>query len=138
DDRVKCASFSPDGRWLATGGVDGLVIFWDVATGQERARFDWQIEDVYSVAFAAHLQGMFHRDIKPANILLDPPGKPKVTDFGLAVREDDLAEQRGILAGTLLYMSPEQVRLESHHSAAGPGGEPLRTVPLLVRLLPRP
>jgi WD40 repeat protein len=51
-DRVKCASFSPDGRWLATGGVDGLVIFWDVATGQERTRFDWQIEDVYSLAFA--------------------------------------------------------------------------------------
>jgi hypothetical protein len=35
-----------------TGGVDGLVIFWDVATEQERAQFDWQIEDVYSVAFA--------------------------------------------------------------------------------------
>jgi WD40 repeat protein len=52
DDRVKCASFSPDGRWLATGGMDGLVIFWDVATKQERARFDWQIEDIYSLAFA--------------------------------------------------------------------------------------
>jgi WD40 repeat protein len=51
-DRVKCASFSPDGHWLATGGMDGVVIFWDVATGQERARFDWQIEDVYSIAFA--------------------------------------------------------------------------------------
>jgi WD40 repeat protein len=51
-DRVKCASFSPDGRWLATGGMDGLVIFWDIAAQQERARFDWQIEDVYSVAFA--------------------------------------------------------------------------------------
>jgi WD40 repeat protein len=51
-DKVKCASFSPDGRWLATGGMDGLVVFWDVATLQERARFDWQIEDVYSIAFA--------------------------------------------------------------------------------------
>ena len=52
NDRVKCASFSPDGRWLATGGMDGVVIFWDVATRQERTRFDWQIEDVYSIAFA--------------------------------------------------------------------------------------
>src|SRR5262245_14465097 len=63
----------------------------------------------------AHLQGMFHRDIKPANILLDKQGKPKVTDFGLAVREENLAGQRGILAGTLPYMSPEQVRREGHH-----------------------
>src|SRR5262249_18025352 len=63
----------------------------------------------------AHLNGMFHRDIKPANILLDPQGKSKVTDFALAVRGDDLAGQRGILAGTLRYMSPEQVRRDSHH-----------------------
>ncbi|HMF11630.1 MAG TPA: serine/threonine-protein kinase, partial [Gemmataceae bacterium] len=63
----------------------------------------------------AHLQEMFHRDVKPANILLDRQGRPKLTDFGLAVREEDLAGQRGILAGTLFYMSPEQLRREGHH-----------------------
>jgi anti-anti-sigma factor len=62
----------------------------------------------------AHLQGLVHRDIKPANILVDRQGRPKVTDFGLAVREEELAQQRGILAGTLPYMSPEQVRREGH------------------------
>ncbi|HMF11916.1 MAG TPA: serine/threonine-protein kinase [Gemmataceae bacterium] len=64
----------------------------------------------------AHLQEMFHRDVKPANILLDRQGRPKLTDFGQAVREADLAGQRGLLVGTLLYMSPEQVRREGHHS----------------------
>jgi serine/threonine protein kinase len=63
----------------------------------------------------AHLQGMFHRDIKPANILLGRQGRAKVADFGLAVREDDLARERGRLAGTLQYMSPEQLRREGHH-----------------------
>src|SRR5262249_11571856 len=62
----------------------------------------------------AHLQGLVHRDIKPANILLDRQGKPRGADFGLAVREEDLAGERGRLAGTLPYMSPEQVRKEGH------------------------
>src|SRR5205823_3073875 len=63
----------------------------------------------------AHLQGLVHRDIKPANILLDRRGRPLLTDFGLAVREKDLPKERGRLAGTMPYMSPEQVRRESHH-----------------------
>jgi serine/threonine protein kinase/pSer/pThr/pTyr-binding forkhead associated (FHA) protein len=62
----------------------------------------------------AHLQGLVHRDIKPANILLDRQGRPKVADFGVAVREEDLARERGRLAGTLPYMSPEQARREGH------------------------
>jgi serine/threonine protein kinase len=63
----------------------------------------------------AHSQEVFHRDIKPANILLNRQGKPKLTDFGLAVHEQDLASQRSILAGTLPYMSPEQVLSKGHH-----------------------
>ncbi len=59
----------------------------------------------------AHDQGILHRDIKPANLLLDRTGKLWVTDFGLAriVGSAGLTVT-GDLAGTLRYMSPEQIR----------------------------
>ena len=39
-DVVCSMTFSPDGRWVASGDSDGAAIVWDAATGAERARFD--------------------------------------------------------------------------------------------------
>ena len=61
----------------------------------------------------AHTRGLVHRDIKPANILLDEKGKPCVADFGLALRDEDFGKGAG-MAGTPVYMSPEQARGEGH------------------------
>jgi len=61
----------------------------------------------------AHQCGLVHRDIKPANILLDAEGNPLLTDFGLALREEDFA-QGPTFAGSPAYMSPEQARGEGH------------------------
>jgi serine/threonine protein kinase len=59
---------------------------------------------------AAHKQGLVHRDIKPANILLENGvERVKITDFGLARAVDDASlTQSGVVAGTPMYMSPEQ------------------------------
>jgi eukaryotic-like serine/threonine-protein kinase len=59
----------------------------------------------------AHQSGVIHRDIKPANIMVTPHGVVKLMDFGIAKSNlDPLVTRPGTTMGSMLYMSPEQVR----------------------------
>jgi tetratricopeptide (TPR) repeat protein len=58
----------------------------------------------------AHLHNIVHRDIKPSNVILTPEGEAKIVDFGLARFVSSGASTQTLsIAGTLSYMSPEQL-----------------------------
>jgi serine/threonine-protein kinase len=62
----------------------------------------------------AHNQGVIHRDIKPANLLYDRKDDAlKISDFGVARLTDNNRTKTGIVLGTPMYMSPEQLNAET-------------------------
>ncbi|MBI2768428.1 MAG: serine/threonine protein kinase [Burkholderiales bacterium] len=78
------------------------------------------IRDLLAALDYAHKQGIVHRDIKPANLLIEPGGRVKLTDFGVARIQDsgEATRTQGSMVGTLKYMSPEQVQGQKIDSRA--------------------
>lgn len=75
------------------------------------------VADLAEAVEYAHEHSIVHRDLKPSNIILDKSGRPHITDFGLAKRNDagdPSITSDGRVMGTPAYMSPEQAAGDPH------------------------
>ncbi|NOX19337.1 MAG: protein kinase [Chlorobi bacterium] len=71
------------------------------------------MRQILSAIGYAHAKGYVHRDIKPSNIIVTKEGVAKIMDFGISKSLfDKTVTKTGSKIGTLLYMSPEQIRGE--------------------------
>ncbi len=80
----------------------------------------WAIEIAEALEHA-HQRGVLHRDVKPSNVVIGLDGRARLLDFGLAsLGDEDQARltASGATLGSMLYMSPEQLRGESRLATA--------------------
>ncbi|MGB7326916.1 MAG: serine/threonine-protein kinase, partial [Rubripirellula sp.] len=118
------------GVYLVSEFCDGPTLAGYLAEDGSLIEPSWAAEIALKLSKAiahAHGRGLVHRDIKPSNVLLSPeratddllPFTPRLTDFGLVLDIDKEASQQrnNRLAGTILYMSPEQIRGDQNSNA---------------------
>jgi eukaryotic-like serine/threonine-protein kinase len=100
-----------DGPFIVQELVDGTTLAAHLA--QSGALAPQPVIDIVSQVAAAldhaHGLGVIHRDIKPANLIIEPDGRVRLADFGIARTVDDPATitSSGELVGTITYLAPE-------------------------------
>lgn len=122
-----------DPAYIALEKVEGVSLREQLQQGAlTRAEGLRIAQQIAAALAAAHAAGIIHRDLKPANVMLDPQGRVKVVDFGLAhhARRGEASpgtrttrdsgevaavlDTDGTLDGTVMgtpaFMSPEQAQ----------------------------
>jgi hypothetical protein len=107
------AAGEADGElFLATRFVTGTdlrsLIDEGPLTGERAIALLGQVADALD---AAHGRGLVHRDVKPGNVLVDTADHCYLCDFGLTTQlVDGATTGTSLLAGSLDYLAPEQIR----------------------------
>lgn len=97
--------------------------------------------ELCDVLRAAHAAGVVHRDLKLDNVFVcDTPfadqRRVKLLDWGVAYREGEDDPFRGLIAGTLTYVAPEQIRGDDVSGAADVYSLGVMAYQLLCRRMP--
>jgi len=89
--------------WMEYGSVSSMVKNWQ---GVDRYNLCWQL--ALAVEYV-HRENVVHGDIKGDNLLVDRKGVVKLTDFGLAIMQDEVLQfsQTDPGGGTARWMAPE-------------------------------
>lgn len=114
----------PDGRpYIVMQYVEGETLRSQIPSeGMSLERAASILKQIGAALEDVHDKGIFHRDLKPENILLKRGTDLVVlVDFGIAKVRDSIVAPttaNGVSAGTLVYMSPEQLQGERITSAS--------------------
>ncbi len=112
------ATFHEFGEWASRpyfvmDWVDGRTLKDELATHHKLplARCLALFAQLADAIGHAHAHGVIHRDLKPANIIIGPDDQATIVDFGVALLDTAPSlTTTGLIVGTPLYMSPEQIR----------------------------
>lgn len=83
---------------------------------EETAAF-YMAEMVLALEHLHHTVGVVYRDLKPENCLLDSEGHLLLTDFGLSKEAVDGEHRCRSMTGTVEYMAPEVIQMQSYGTA---------------------